>query len=95
MKFPGVRTMSIGSPGGPGGGADLSFEFNSTNIEELRAISSDLKEALYSYTGVSDINDTFSGGSDEIQIDLTPPGPSIGHYAATTRSASALRLLWC
>ncbi|MFC3095592.1 efflux RND transporter permease subunit [Alteromonas sediminis] len=78
VEIPGVRTLSIGNPGGPGGGADLSFEFTSHDIDELRAISNDLKEALYSYTGVSDINDTFSGGSDEIQLDLTPQAEALG-----------------
>ena len=77
-EIPGVKTLSIGSPGGPGGGSDLSFEFNSSNIDALRSISQELKERLEAFNGVSDINDTFSGGSDEIQLSLTPQAEASG-----------------
>lgn len=77
-EIPGVKTMTIGSPGGFGGGADLNFEFYSSNIDDLRAISKDLKEKLANYDGVSDINDTFSGGSDEIQLQLKPQADVLG-----------------
>ena len=77
-EIPGVKTFSVGNPGGPGGGSDLSFEFNSNDIDELRAISLDLKEFLRSYEGVSDINDTFSGGADEIQLNIKPEAQALG-----------------
>lgn len=77
-EIPGVKSFSIGAPGGPGGGSDLSFEFNSTDIDELRAISADLKEFLNSYNGVTDINDTFSGGADEIQLAIRPEAEALG-----------------
>jgi multidrug efflux pump subunit AcrB len=77
-EIPGVKTFSVGNPGGPGGGSDLSFEFNSSNIDELRAISLDLKDALRSFDGVSDINDTFSGGADEIQLNIKPEAEVLG-----------------
>ena len=77
-EIPGVKTFNVGSPGGPGGGADLSFEFSSTDIEALRAISRDLKDALLSYQGVTDINDTFAGGSDEIQLSIKPQAEASG-----------------
>jgi multidrug efflux pump subunit AcrB len=76
-EIPGVKSLTVGNPG-MGGGADLSFEFSSSDINELRAISLDLKNALSSYSGVSDINDTFSGGSDEIQIDVKPQAEALG-----------------
>lgn len=77
-EIPGVKTLSIGNPGGPGGGADLSFEFTSQDIEELRAISTDLKQHLGTYSGVTEINDTFAGGSDEIKIALTEQAEALG-----------------
>ena len=77
-EIPGVKTFSVGSPGGPGGGADLSFEFSSTDINALRAISDDLKDALLAYEGVTDINDTFAGGSDEIQLSIKPQAEASG-----------------
>lgn len=77
-EIPGVKTFSVGSPGGPGGGSDLSFEFSSNDIDELRMISLDLKEYLQAYEGVSDINDTFSGGADEILLNIKPEGEALG-----------------
>lgn len=77
-EIPGVKTFSVGAPGGPGGGADLSFEFNSTDIDQLRAISKDVKDYLEAYDGVTDINDTFSGGADEIQLNIRPEAQALG-----------------
>ncbi|MCU7554010.1 efflux RND transporter permease subunit [Alteromonas sp. ASW11-19] len=77
-EIPGVKSFDIGSPGGPGGGSDLSFEFNSADIDALRSISNDLKNRLAAYSGVTDINDTFSGGSDEIQLSLKPQAEASG-----------------
>lgn len=77
-EIPGVKTFSISSPGGPGGGADLSFEFSSSDINALRAITDEIKEVLDTYEGVTDINDTFSGGSDEIQLALKPQADALG-----------------
>eukprot|EP01093_Parvamoeba_rugata_P001799 TRINITY_DN122_c0_g1_i12.p1 TRINITY_DN122_c0_g1~~TRINITY_DN122_c0_g1_i12.p1 ORF type:complete len:1052 (-),score=251.79 TRINITY_DN122_c0_g1_i12:5405-8560(-) len=77
-EIPGVKTFSIGAPGGPGGGADLSFEFSSGDIKSLRAVSDELKSMLSGYDGVTDINDTFSGGSEEIQLALKPQADALG-----------------
>ncbi|MCW8092054.1 efflux RND transporter permease subunit [Alteromonas sp. ASW11-130] len=78
VEIPGVKTFNIGSPGGPGGGADVSFEFSSHDIEALRSISQELKDKLATYDGVADINDTFAGGSDEIQLSLKPQADALG-----------------
>jgi multidrug efflux pump subunit AcrB len=77
-EIPGVKSFNINSPGGPGGGSDLSFEFSSGDIVALRAISDELKGALAGYEGVTDINDTFSGGSEEIQLSLKPQADALG-----------------
>ncbi|GGW95535.1 efflux RND transporter permease subunit [Alteromonas halophila] len=77
-EIPGVKRFDIGSPGGPGGGADLSFEFDSSDIDALRSISQELKTRLETYDGVTDINDTFAGGSEEIQLSLKPQADALG-----------------
>lgn len=77
-EIPGVKSFDIGAPGGPGGGSDLSFEFNSSDIEALRSVSNDLKARLEAYDGVTDINDTFAGGSEEIQLSLKPQADALG-----------------
>ena len=77
-EIPGVKTLNFNAAGGPGGGSDLSFEFSSSNITQLELISKDVKAALAEYNGVSDINDTFSGGADEIQLQLKPQAEALG-----------------
>lgn len=78
----------------PGGGSDLSFEFSSSDIKALRAISDELKEALDGYEGVTDINDTFSGGSEEIQLALKPQAGA-RNFVTGLRATGAIWLLWC
>ncbi|MCW8108665.1 efflux RND transporter permease subunit [Alteromonas ponticola] len=78
VEIPGVKSFNIGAPGGPGGGADLSFEFSSNDIEALRSISDELKDKLATYDGVADINDTFAGGSDEVQLSLKAQADALG-----------------
>ena len=77
-EIPGVKTLNFNAPGGPGGGSDLSFEFSSSDITQLELISKDVKAALAEYNGVSDINDTFAGGADEIQLQLKPQAEALG-----------------
>lgn len=77
-EIPGVRSLDIGSPGGPGGGSDLEFEFSSSNVDQLREISQELKSYLEGYNGVTEVNDSFSGGSDEIQLQVKPQAEALG-----------------
>ncbi|MDT0594375.1 efflux RND transporter permease subunit [Glaciecola petra] len=77
-EIPGVRSLDIGSPGGPGGGSDLSFEFSSNNIQPLKNVTKELKSYLEGYNGVTEVNDSFSGGSDEIQLEVKPQAEALG-----------------
>lgn len=77
-EIPGVKTFNIGAPGGPGGGSDLSFEFSGKNIDNMRFVADELKDFLSQYEGVSDINDSFANGSDEIRINIKPLGEALG-----------------
>jgi multidrug efflux pump subunit AcrB len=78
QEIPGVRSLEIGAPGGPGGGADVDFEFNSSNVDALKQVSEDLTDYLNAYTGVTEVNDSFSGGSDEIQLKVKPQAEALG-----------------
>ncbi|WP_051275272.1 efflux RND transporter permease subunit [Aestuariibacter salexigens] len=77
-EIAGVRSLSVGSPGGPGGGSDLTFEFSSTDIAALQAVTDELKQHLTMFNGVTDINDSFSGGSDEIRLSVRPEAEALG-----------------
>jgi multidrug efflux pump subunit AcrB len=78
-EMAGIRSLTIGGMGGPGGGgADLDFEFSSNDLQALQNVTAELKSYLQAYDGVSEINDTFSGGSDEIQLEVKPQAEAIG-----------------
>jgi multidrug efflux pump subunit AcrB len=82
-EIPGVKNFNIGAPGGPGGGSDLSFEFSGKDVAVLRAVSLELETFLEQYKGVSDINDSFANGADEIRINIKPLGEALGLSLAT------------
>ena len=77
-EIPGVKNFNIGAPGGPGGGSDLSFEFSGKDVDVLRAVSTELEDFLSEYKGISDINDSFANGADEIRINIKPLGEALG-----------------
>jgi multidrug efflux pump subunit AcrB len=77
-EIPGVRSIDIGGGGGPGGGADISFELSGKNLSQLRAASEELKAHLRTFEGVADVNDSFSGGSDEIRLHIKPDAEALG-----------------
>lgn len=77
-EIPGVRNFTIGSPSGPGGGNGLSFEFRSDNVSQLENVSKELRSYLGAYAGVTEVNDSFSGGSDEINLSLKPEAEALG-----------------
>ncbi|MCV2883945.1 efflux RND transporter permease subunit [Aestuariibacter sp. AA17] len=78
-EIPGVKSVDIGAPGGgPGGGADLTFEFSSENLQQLRLATDELKRHLHEFDGIADINDSFSGGSDEVRLHIKPEAEALG-----------------
>jgi multidrug efflux pump subunit AcrB len=78
-EIAGIKSIDVGSPGGgPGGGADITFEFSGENLTQLRAATQELKTHLSSFNGVADINDSFSGGSDEIRLNIKPQAEALG-----------------
>ncbi|MGQ8363821.1 efflux RND transporter permease subunit [Glaciecola sp. 1036] len=77
-EMAGIRTLTVGSEGGPAGGNNLDLEFSSSDVGALRALTDELTVYLESYDGVTEVNDTFSGGSDEIQLQLKPEAEALG-----------------
>lgn len=78
QEIPGVRSLDIGSPGGPGSGSDVDFEFSSSNIGQLKLVSAELTAYLEAYNGITEVNDSFSGGSDEIRLEVKPQAEALG-----------------
>ncbi|WP_101759390.1 efflux RND transporter permease subunit [Oceanicoccus sp. KOV_DT_Chl] len=63
-------------------GAPIDIEFRGRNIDQLRAVASELRQALAVYPGVFDISDSFRGGKQEIQLKLLPEAQTLGITAA-------------
>lgn len=77
-EIPGVKSVDVGSPGGPGGGADISFELFGKDLDSLKSASEELKDYLREYNGVADVNDSFAGGSEEIRLNIMPQAEALG-----------------
>jgi multidrug efflux pump subunit AcrB len=64
--------------GGPGSGKALTVELSHTNLEALELAGQELAEALSGYTIVSDINDGFAPGKEQLDFSMRPEGLSLG-----------------
>jgi multidrug efflux pump subunit AcrB len=64
--------------GGPGRGASLSVELRHEDLTVLEKASATLAEALGYYPNVSDIDDGFSPGKQQIDFNIKPEGRSLG-----------------
>lgn len=74
----GAKRVDINGSIQNGGGSDLAFKLSGKNMEQLQAASGELKRKLSTYEGVFDINDTFSGGKEEIILKLKPQAEAQG-----------------
>jgi multidrug efflux pump subunit AcrB len=77
-EIPGVKNFNVGAAGGPGPGNQLDFEFRSSDILALENVSKELRSYLGAYAGITEVTDSFAGGSDEIQLALKPEAESLG-----------------
>ena len=59
-------------------GAPIEIKLSSINREDLKAVTSVLKDRLQTYAGVFDIKDSFSAGKDEIKLKLRPEAQNYG-----------------
>jgi multidrug efflux pump subunit AcrB len=78
INHPLVETVSFrGWRSGPGGDA-LDVEFFGADTEVLKAASEDLQTALLQYPEVSAVQDNLAYDKEELILDLTPQGQSLG-----------------
>ena len=64
--------------GGPGSGAALTIELSHRDLKVLELASGDLAEALRFYPRVSDIDDGFAPGKQQLDFTLTERARSLG-----------------
>ncbi|MFC4656376.1 efflux RND transporter permease subunit [Rheinheimera marina] len=77
-EIAGVKTLQIFSSTNGGGGGDISFQLVSKDLDKLRLATEDLKAAMQLYQGVYDIQDSISGGNDEIVLEVKPEAEAMG-----------------
>jgi len=59
-------------------GDPIDIQLRSPDVEHLRAAADRLKQELADYAGVSDINDSFREGKQELKLDILPAAESLG-----------------
>ncbi|MDY0191217.1 MAG: efflux RND transporter permease subunit [Desulfuromonas sp.] len=75
----GIEAIRFASDsGGPGSGSALTIELSHTDLDVLEQASSDLAEALLYYPRVSDIDDGFAPGKQQLDFTLTESARSLG-----------------
>ena len=64
--------------GGPGRGAPIAVELRHRDMDILRQASAELAAALGYFPNVTDIDDGFAPGKQQIDFQITPAGRSLG-----------------
>ncbi|MGD9174162.1 MAG: efflux RND transporter permease subunit [Desulfobacterales bacterium] len=78
-KLSGLEFLKFESDaGGPGRGAAISVELSHRRIDVLEKASAELAAALGYFPSVTDIDDGFSPGKQQIDFQIKPEGRSLG-----------------
>ena len=76
-EIPGAEKFSLSSTFGDFG-RPIAIQLYGDNSQSLARVTSNIREYLKSYPGVFDIQDNLSGGKEELKLNITPLGKSLG-----------------
>lgn len=77
--IPGLKSIKFESDaGGPGRGAAIAVELSHQRMDLLEKASAELADALRYYSNVTDIDDGFSPGKQQIDFSVKPEARSLG-----------------
>ncbi len=77
--IPGLKSIKFESDaGGPGRGAAISVELSHQRMDLLEKAGAELADALRFYSNVTDIDDGFSPGKQQIDFTVKPEARSLG-----------------
>jgi multidrug efflux pump subunit AcrB len=77
--IPGLESILFESDaGGPGRGAAITVELSHKTIDLLEKAASEVAEALRFYPNVTDINDGFAPGKQQVDFQIKPEARSLG-----------------
>ena len=75
--IPGAKNVSYRAEIG-GGGSPVDVEISGNDFDQMTQVSAAIKQQLSQYPGISDIEDTFEGGKEEIQLSPKPEARQLG-----------------
>jgi multidrug efflux pump subunit AcrB len=77
--FPGAESITFSSDfGGPGHGSGITMELTHKDINILERASAELAKELSGYPLISDLDDGFQPGKQQLDITIKPEGKSLG-----------------
>ena len=76
-ELPGIKTLQFDGSAGRSSQA-INIRFTSDNLDTLRQVTEQAKQALRSYEGLFDISDTFDSGARELDIQISEHGKALG-----------------
>ncbi|WP_272701328.1 efflux RND transporter permease subunit [Desulfovibrio sp. Fe33] len=83
----GLEVLSFASDrGGPGAGSALEFELSHSDTAVLERAARELSVDLAQYPGVTDVDDGFSPGKDQLDFSMTAAGRALGLTAQEVAS---------
>jgi multidrug efflux pump subunit AcrB len=77
-EIPGTKELRFFAGANAGGGAPIEFQLTGKDYVALEAAALDIQGKLASYDGVYDIRNSFSRGSQEIQLSIKPEAEVLG-----------------
>lgn len=78
LAIPGVESLKFFTLDGGPGGAAIHLEITGKRLDDLVAVTADIKDRLQEFDGVFDIADDFDGGRPEAQIELFDSARALG-----------------
>ncbi len=77
-ELAGVKDLRFFAGTNAGGGAKLEFKLTGTNYQQLEKASDELQAKVSEFDGVFDIRNSFSTGTQEIQLKIKPEAELLG-----------------
>ncbi len=77
-EIPGTKELRFFAGANAGGGAAIEFQLTGKDYVALEAAADDIQNKLSAYDGVYDIRNSFSRGSQEIQLRIKPEAEVLG-----------------
>jgi multidrug efflux pump subunit AcrB len=77
-EIAGAKELRFFASTNSGGGAKINFQFSGNNFDQMNNAAKELEARLSEYEGVFDIRNSFSAGTQEIQLKIKPKAELLG-----------------